>query len=104
MYCVNILITAGRNYSITYLAQLTEKYTGNEVTSLAPDTNPAWANPENIPTVLAEKAKELDFIITTRQWKNLTNLQRFALLKLCTPGHEDKNFPKAISEFGLVNK
>jgi hypothetical protein len=51
--------------------------------------------------MLIEKAKEFDLIITTGKWKNLTNLQRYTLLKLCRPGHENKNFPKAVKEFGL---
>ncbi|GAB2833386.1 nitrate reductase associated protein [Ferruginibacter profundus] len=84
-----------------YLSQLVEKYTGNKATALAIDTNPGWANLENIPEMLAEKAKEFELIITPEKWSSLTNLQRFTLLKLCRPGHENKNFPKAIKEFGL---
>jgi hypothetical protein len=30
-------------------------------------------------------------------------LQRFALLKLFRPGHESKNFRKAMIEFGLAS-
>jgi hypothetical protein len=29
-------------------------------------------------------------------------LQRFVLIKLCRPGHENENFPKAVKEFGLI--
>jgi len=48
------------------------------------------------------KLKEFDWIISLRQWRELSNLQRFVLMKLCKPGHENKNFPKAIKEFGLA--
>jgi len=85
-----------------YLAQLIEKYTGNKATTLTIDTNPDWANLQSIPEMLSEKAKEFDLEITKEKWQSLTNLQRFTLLKLCRPGHENKNFPKAIKEFGLV--
>jgi hypothetical protein len=40
--------------------------------------------------------------ISTDQWKSLSALQRFALLKLYRPGHENKNFKKALKEFGLI--
>ena len=85
-----------------YLAQLIEKYTGNKATTLTIDTNPDWANLQSIPEMLSEKAKKFDLEITKEKWQSLTNLQRFTLLKLCRPGHENKNFPKAIKEFGLV--
>jgi len=85
-----------------YLAQLIEKYTGNKATTLTIDTNPDWANLQSIPEMLSEKAKEFDLEITKEKWQSLTNLQRFTLLKLCRPGHENKNSPKAIKEFGLV--
>ncbi|MGG9961222.1 nitrate reductase associated protein [Ferruginibacter sp. SUN106] len=85
-----------------YLSQLIEKYTSNKATELTINTNPDWANLHTIPEMLAEKAKEFDLEITPEKWSSLTNLQRFTLLKLCRPGHENKNFPKAIIEFGLV--
>jgi hypothetical protein len=84
-----------------YLTQLIDKYTGGKPTALPIDTKPGWANLSGIPAMLIEKAKEFDVIITTDKWKDLTNLQRYTLLKLCRPGHENKNFQKAIKEFGL---
>ena len=84
-----------------YLSALVEKYTGTKATALTIDTNPAWANLHEVSEMLAEKAKEFDLVITPEKWQSLTNLQRFTLLKLCRPGHENKNFPKAIKEFGL---
>ena len=85
-----------------YLSGLIKKYTGDEATELAIDSSPGWANLEAVPLMLHEKAGELGLVISLTQWKQLTNLQRFALLKLCRPGHENKNFPKAILEFGLT--
>ena len=85
-----------------YLSQLVEKYTHTKATALAINPNPEWANLQSIPVMLAEKAKEFDLIITPEKWSSLSNLQRFTLLKLCRPGHENKNFPKAIKEFDLL--
>ena len=85
-----------------YLSGLIQKYTGDDATKLVVDTNPEWANLETIPAMLQQKTMEFNLIISIPQWKQLTNLQRFTLLKLCRPGHENKNFPKAILEFGLT--
>jgi hypothetical protein len=85
-----------------YLTQLIENHTGNKASKLLVDPNPDWANLQSIPALLNEKAKEFDLNITTHMWARLTNLQRFTLLKLCRPGHENKNFPKAIKEFNLL--
>ena len=42
--------------------------------------------------------------ITLLQWRELTDLQRFALLKLFKPGHENKNFINAMDEFVLTTR
>ena len=85
-----------------YLSALIKEYTGNEASVIPVNENPEWADTETIPAVLQQKAKEFDVTISMAQWQSFTNLQRFALSKLCRPGHENRNFPKAIVEFGLV--
>lgn len=85
-----------------YLSVLVRNHVGKEATDLKVEQYPAWADLENINETLKEKAKEFDWEISVKQWKNLTNLQRFVLLKLCRPGHENKNFPKAMKEFSLI--
>ncbi len=87
-----------------YLERLVKTRSGNEPTALQPDKNPVWANLEKVDESLLAKAREYDWTITVEQWKQLNNLQRFALLKLYRPGHENKNFPKAMKEFGLVDE
>ena len=86
----------------SHLSQLVEKYTNSKATALAVASKPDWANLQNIPVMLDQKAKEFNLILTQEKWRTLTSLQRFALLKLCKPGHENKNFPKAIKEFNLL--
>lgn len=86
-----------------HLYQLVIKATGNEPTNLRIEKSPAWADMEKIDGSLLEKAKEYNWHIFIEQWRSLNNLQRFALLKLYRPGHENKNFPRAMREFGIVN-
>ncbi len=85
-----------------YLSQVIFKRTGNLATALSIDLNPDWANTHDVPQVLQEKLQEFNAGISLRQWYTLNELQRFVLLKLCKPGHENKNFPKAAREFGLI--
>jgi hypothetical protein len=87
-----------------YLAYLIRKYTGKEATWMLIDENPEWSVTDVIPPVLIEKLKGFGWSISIQQWKKLTDLQRFALLKQCKEGHENKNFPKAMKEFNLVNQ
>lgn len=85
-----------------YLTGLIKKHTAREATGLSIDLNPGWANLDEVPVLLVDKLREFGWSISLPQWKGMTNLQRFALLKLSREGHESKNFPKAIKEFGLI--
>jgi hypothetical protein len=91
-----------RNRYRMYLTALISRHTANQPTALEIDPQPDWANVVEIPGMLFEKSAEIQLAITINQWRNLSPLQRFALLKLCRPGHENKNFPKAAKEFGLL--
>jgi hypothetical protein len=66
--------------------------------------NAGWKNPGRIPGPLIEKLNNFNQRISISQWRSLTELQRFAMVKLSRPGHESKNFIKALEEFGLFNK
>jgi hypothetical protein len=85
----------------TYLVALIRKKTGHDAAMIEVDQNPLWRNMDEVPDLLQAKAKEFGWDISVGQWRRLTQLQRFALLKLCRAGHENKNFPKAMKEFGL---
>ncbi|TKC09926.1 nitrate reductase associated protein [Pedobacter polaris] len=89
-----------KNY-YNYLLSLIEKYTNNKATIIPVDPIPIWTELDQLPRILEEKLEEVGMRISLEQWKKLSNIQRFTLLKLCRPGHENKNFPKAILEFGL---
>jgi hypothetical protein len=85
-----------------YLSSLIKKHTGNQPTLLHIDPRPGWQDLQQIPDMIKEKSEELQLDISVQQWQNLSNIQRFALLKLCRPGHENENFPKAAAEFGIL--
>lgn len=90
-----------RQYNF-YLAALIKERSGKEATELAIELHPGWADINKLPDLLLERLEEFDLHISISEWAGLTNLQRFALLKLCKPGHESKNFPRALKEFGLI--
>lgn len=67
------------------------------------DVVPAWADPAQVPEVVARKAEEFNVRIDPeRGWATLRPLQRFALLKLTRGDHENENFVPALREFGLA--
>jgi hypothetical protein len=84
-----------------YVNHLIVMRTGHQATELSVEKNPAWADADHVQPALQDKAKEFGWEISIAQWRALSQLQRFALLKLCKPGHENKNFPKAMREFEL---
>lgn len=86
-----------------HLNDLVKKYSGAGATELKIEASPLWANLQQVPEALQQKAAEFNWFISINKWKALTDLQRFALLKLYRPGHENKNFPKAMQEFGLAS-
>ena len=85
-----------------YLQNLIVEKTGTPAKELSIEENPAWMNEKQIPETTQIKAAESNVNITVAQWKKLTPLQRFALIKLSRPSHENKNFYPAVQEFGLV--
>jgi hypothetical protein len=84
-----------------FLSEIIKTHTGNNATILTIDTKPEWKIVNAIPTLLHEKLIEYNISINILLWKNLSNLQRFALIKLSKESHESKNLRKALKEFGL---
>jgi hypothetical protein len=60
-----------------------------------------WDAPSPTPDLTA-KAAEQGIALDEPRWSALSPLQRFALLKLSRPGHENRNFLPACREFGLL--
>jgi hypothetical protein len=82
--------------------QIVLKNSGTPVSVLPLEPNPPWENKTEIPIRLQERAFKLGCTLKLEQWGTLTPLQRFALIKLVRPGHENQNFLAALLEFGLV--
>lgn len=77
------------------------KYTST-VPSLLKNLDPAWVH-MHVPAEVREKAQEWNCpVISASQWMQLDVLERFALVKLSRSGHEGRNFPRALAEFGLA--
>ncbi len=85
-----------------YLQELVMKYTDTLPSELPIDTHPAWMDETIIPSSVQEQAQEFGVSLTSQQWEALTPTQRFALIKLSRPSHENKNFLPALKEFQLV--
>ncbi|WP_069790656.1 nitrate reductase associated protein [Cyanobacterium sp. IPPAS B-1200] len=86
----------------TFLQELVHKQTGKYAKTLEIESNPSWQQKEKIPLQIIEKAQEFDIKLSINQWQNLTDLQRFALIKLSRPSHENNNFLPALKEFDLI--
>ena len=80
------------------------KYSNEPLSVLSVAANADWNREDCIPETVREKCIQSGKEIKSEQWKSLSLLQRFALVKLSRPGHESKNFGKAITEFGLSDK
>ena len=63
----------------------------------------SWNNLNDVPAEVQQKAKEWECpVITLKNWIDMDILQRFALVKLSRSGHEGRNFPVAMKEFGII--
>ncbi|MBW4546046.1 MAG: nitrate reductase associated protein [Symplocastrum torsivum CPER-KK1] len=85
-----------------YIQNLVINHTGTPASDLPVEDNPAWMDATTIPPTVQEKVQELGVSLTSQHWASLTSTQRFALIKLSRPSHENKNFLPALKEFQLV--
>jgi hypothetical protein len=85
-----------------YLQNRVIEQTGSPASELPIESQPAWMDGTTIPASIQEKAQELAVSITVQQWAKLSPAQRFALIKLSRPSHENHNFLPALKEFELI--
>lgn len=76
--------------------------TGEGVADLPIEAYPAWVNATTIPDSVGNKAEEVGVPLSVEQWSALSQIQRFALIKLSRSNHENKNFVPALQEFNLM--
>lgn len=81
------------------LQDLIGHYDGKPAGLLPIDPHPPWLDREHVPLQVQEQALRVGRSLTLDQWQGLTPLQRFVLLKLSQPGHENRNFGPAWDEF-----
>ncbi|MCE0742782.1 nitrate reductase associated protein [Acetobacter sicerae] len=83
-----------------FLVDLIRRRAEEEPVFLPPSPSKAWQEADDIPQSIRLAAASHGVMAPTlHQWNHLSSLQRFALLKLTRPGHENQNFVPALKEF-----
>ena len=83
------------------MTRTSELAAGQAASLPRPDDEP-WQQADHWPETVWQSCQQLRLIPKAEGWPTLTELQRFALVKLSHPGHEHRNLPRALAEFGLV--
>jgi hypothetical protein len=91
-------ITALRDHLLERTASLGPGRAGE----LPPACQEPWQQGDARPAVLLSSCSQLGVDVRVEDWARLDELQRFALVKLSHPGHEHRNLPRALVEFGLL--
>lgn len=90
-------ITHYRQYLLERVAERCQK-----TVSDLPPVDASWEQLGAVPAEVQEKAAEWNCRpLSLAQWIQLDVMQRFTLVKLSRSGHEGRNFPRALAEFGL---
>jgi hypothetical protein len=84
------------------LHQLVRARVGHLPADLTDPEPPVWLNADEVPSQLQVKADAEGISLALPQWRSLSILQRFTLIKLSRPSHENRNFLPAMREFGLL--
>lgn len=85
------------------LVELVALRSKEEAKPLAEPPAPIWESALAPPPVVASFAQSVGVSPPSpRAWGELTELQRFALIKLTRDNHDNVNFIPAMREFGLV--
>jgi len=85
-----------------HLLRRTASLSAGQAKELPRPVDEPWQQSHQLPEVLAASCTELGLRIHAEGWAQLDALQRFALVKLSHPGHEHRNLPRALAEFGLL--
>jgi hypothetical protein len=84
------------------LQALITHHTGAPAQTLEISSEPAWQNLQAIPAPVLGRFQAHQIPLSVQQWTSLSELQRFALIKLSRTSHENNNFLPAVEEFGLA--
>jgi len=87
----------------TRLVELVALRAREAAKALADPPAPVWESAREAPSVVTIYARSVGVSPpSARAWEELTELQRFALVKLTRDNHDNVNFIPAMREFGLV--
>ncbi|MFN7899815.1 MAG: nitrate reductase associated protein [Synechococcaceae cyanobacterium] len=86
-----------------WLRQRTAAMPEGQAKALEPARQEPWQRADLCPEILLEACRELGLRLAPNGWSRLGELERFALVKLSRPGHEHRNLPHALAEFGLID-
>jgi len=62
----------------------------------------SWQQQQATPPLVHQACRDQGVLLSDAAWAGLNELQRFALVKLSQSGHEHRNLPLALEEFGLT--
>ncbi|MFK8184119.1 MAG: nitrate reductase associated protein [Phormidesmis sp.] len=93
-------VAAANTYRDRLQALITERC-GAPAKTLEIPASPPWQNLSTIPPQVIDKFQTQNVPFSLAQWVALSELQRFALIKLSRASHENSNFMPAVKEFGL---
>jgi hypothetical protein len=86
----------------TWLIERTAAMPQGQANLMEPARATTWQQDGQVPGVLRDSCEQLALMAPSAEsWAALDELQRFALVKLSHPGHEHRNLPSALREFGL---
>lgn len=94
-------VAAASAYRDRLQALITDRC-GAPAKTLEVSNSPPWQSLSAIPAQVADKFQSQGVPLTLAQWAALSELQRFALIKLSRSSHENSNFMPAAKEFGLA--
>jgi hypothetical protein len=86
-----------------WLVERSAALPGGPARTMEPATGTSWQQSGPPPAELLASCEQLGLSLPLQGWGELEELQRFALVKLSHPGHEHRNLPHALQEFGLLD-
>ena len=81
-----------------HLRQCTASMPDGRVKDLDPVTAAPWQQVDQLPEEVADAAAARGIELTSTHWREIRELDRFALCKLVRPGHDHHNLAAAFNE------
>ena len=82
----------------SYMDFLCEKYRGTPVKRVPPPSDPAWNDPNRVPSQVLERTAAEGKAVTLEQWQGWDICQRYALYKTAVSKNEPEKFFAVLEE------